>query len=78
MKTTQITATLFDPSLTPHNARARGYKYIDDVIYDQSNPSEFMIDILEFAKSDHCKFGAPGSPLEDTYYGLYVPLGEEA
>ncbi len=62
MKTKQIAATFFEPSLTPHNAYERGYKYIDDVIYDQNNPSDAMREILEFVQAEHCKLGVPGKP----------------
>ena len=67
-------SSLFDPSLTPHNAPKKGFTYIDDVIYDLLNPSEAMKDILEFAREFHCKLGTPNSTNPDECFGLYMPV----
>ena len=64
---------LFDPSLTPRNAKGKGYDYIDDVIYDFLNPSEAMIDILEFARQFQGKLGTPSNATLNQSFGLYVP-----
>lgn len=67
--------SLFDPSLTPQNARKKGYHYIDDVIYNQKNPNKTMLDILEFSKESQCKLGTPSmTNLLDSYFGLYIPV----
>ena len=78
MKTESIDPSLFDLSLTPLTAMKKGYTYIDDVIYDQRNPSEAIVDLLELVKKIHCKFGKPGNALPNSEcYGLYVPKGAE-
>ena len=66
-------SSLFDPSLTPQNAKEKGFKYIDDVIYDFLNPSDSIKDILEFSREFHCKLGTPTSTYLDTFFGLYMP-----
>ena len=70
----QISFSLFDPSLTPHNARQKGYDYIDDVIYDLLEPNDAMKDILVFSREFKCKLGTPSSVNSlDSYFGLYMP-----
>lgn len=69
--------SLFDPSLTPQNAKERGYAYIDDVIYDFQNPSDAMNDILEFSRQFHCKLGTPSSCDLSQFFGLYMPRQEK-
>jgi hypothetical protein len=74
MKISDQSSTIFDPSLTPQNAEKKGYQYIDDVIYNQLNPSEAMIDILEFVRQFHCKLGTPANTMNlESFFGLYVP-----
>lgn len=68
--------SLFDPSLTPQNALEKGFRYIDDVIYDFLNPSEAIKDILEFAREFHCKLGAPTNTNVDNFFGLYMPISQ--
>lgn len=78
MKQISHAISIFDPSLTPQNAEKKGYEYIDDVIYDQLNPSDAMIDVLEFIQLFHCKLGTPVEDSVDyTYFGLYVPSNEK-
>ena len=78
MKIQDKSASLFDPSLTPQNAKKKGYEYIDDVIYDQLNPSEAMIDILEFIRQFHCKLGTPANTMNlESFFGLYLPRQEK-
>lgn len=68
------TSSLIDPDLNPQNAMKKGYTYIDDVIYDQTRPSDAMLHILELSKEFNCKLGAPQCALTlDPYFGLYVP-----
>ena len=77
MKQTDKSDLIFDPSLTPLNATEKGYEYIDDVIYDQLNPSETMIDILAFIREFHCKLGTPENTiLGEQFFGLYIPTRE--
>lgn len=76
MKPADTKSTLFDPSLTPHNARKRGYEYIDDIIYDLVNPNETIKDILEFLREFQGKLGTPSRNDLDSYFGLYVPRQE--
>jgi hypothetical protein len=66
---------IFDPSLTPQNAGKKGYEYIDDVIYDQLDPSDAMIDVLEFIQLFHCKLGTPvETSIPFSYFGFYIPI----
>lgn len=64
---------LFDPSLTPQNAKGKGYDYLNDVIYDLLNPTVAMVDILEFSRKFHCKLGTPSSTTLDSHFGFYMP-----
>jgi len=73
-KTTK--GNLFDPSLTPCNAQQKGFKYIDDVIYDFINPSEAIIEVLKFCREFHCKLGTPTSTYPNNFFGLYMPLNQ--
>ncbi len=72
-KPSDARSSLFDPSLTPQNARRKGYTYIDDVIYDFQNPGEAINDILDFSRQFHCKFGTPSGTGLDSCFGLYIP-----
>jgi len=78
MKPTDNKSTLFDPSLTPHNARGKGYEFIDDIIYDLVNPNETIKDILEFLREFDGKLGTPSRTDLDSYFGLYVPRKDTA
>ena len=74
---TSAVASLFDLSLTPRNAGKKGYTYIDDVIFDQINPSEAIRDLIELSHVVPCKFGKPNNVVgNDPYYGLYIPNEE--
>lgn len=74
MSTIQKSNLLFDPSLTPQNAKEKGYKYIDDVIYDLINPNEAMGDIVAFLREFNGKLGSPlGTVTDSSYFGLYLP-----
>jgi hypothetical protein len=39
-----------DYTLTVEDAHARGYEYIEDVIYDRLRPSESIKDVLNYVK----------------------------
>ena len=78
MTTPKLPDSLFDLSLTPHNARAKGYEYIDDVIYEVESPDETMLDILTFLREFHGKLGVSrGGMSGDSFFGLYLPKTEE-
>jgi len=77
MKSQTKTNVLFDPSLTPYNARQKGYNYIDDVIYDLLNPDDAMKDIFELSRQFHCKLGTPNTNSLDFYFGLYLPIQQK-
>ena len=74
MTTTKIPDSLFDPSLTPGNAREKGYKYIDDIFYDFFNKNESIKDIIVFLHEFDGKLGASANINMDSYFGLYLPL----
>jgi len=74
MKANISDESFFEPTLTPTNTKNRGYMYIDDVIYDQLNPSESMQDFLEFIRQFSCKLGTPAhDTTDDSFFGLYMP-----
>jgi hypothetical protein len=64
-----------DYTLTVENAHARGYEYIEDVIYDRLRPSESIKDVLKLCIETGSKLGTPKSPNSTGhYFGLYMPL----
>lgn len=65
---------LFEPALTPRNAKEKGYNFIDDIIFDLINQSEAMKDIFEFIRKFHCKLGVPANTTLDHCFGLYIPI----
>lgn len=66
---------IFDLSLTPENAKKRGYRYIDDIIYKVFPLSYALDDILKLVHEDGYKLGKPSSINDfDLFYGLYAPL----
>lgn len=68
----------FDPTLNPKNAGQKGYKYIDDIIYNESNPNASTKDILELINEHGHKLGSPSESKEiNIYYGLYMPIKEK-
>lgn len=68
------TKNFIDLSLTPKNTHQRGYKYIDDIIYNEQNPNE---DILNLIHKYGYRLGSPSQSKEtNIYYGLYMPIGE--
>lgn len=68
----------FDPILTPKNAAEKGYKYIDDIIYDENKPNELIKDILELINKHGYKLGSPSETKEvNIYRGLYMPIEEK-
>lgn len=74
MNQTDKSESLFDPALTPQNAGKKGYDYIDDVIYDFINPSDAIVETLDFVRKFKCKFGTPSQDaIDNFYFGLYVP-----
>jgi hypothetical protein len=78
MKTLLTYTTLIDLSLTPRNAKTKGYHYVDDVIYDEQNPSIDILDVLDFASQFHCKLGTPTLNIDnDPYYGFYIPQDDQ-
>lgn len=64
---------IVDMTLTPENAHRRGYRYVDDVLYEVFALSDSINDILQLAKADGYKLGIP-SPHNDfeLFYGLYA------
>lgn len=67
---------VFDLSLTPENAQSRGYKYIEDIIYNILVPAEVKKDILRLIYENGFKLGHP-TQLHKPYYGLYAPLNKK-
>lgn len=75
MSTYNKGVAVFDLSLTPENAAARGYKYIDDVIYNVFALNGAIIDILKLVKEKGYKLGTPSRQNEfEAFYGLYAPI----
>jgi hypothetical protein len=65
---------IFDLSLTPENARKRGFKYIDDIIYDIFALNNSLSDILKLIHTNGYKLGVPSRRNNFTpFYGLYAP-----
>lgn len=68
------TKNFIDPTLTPQNAPAKGYEYIDDVIYDKRASEETMKEVMELVGNFDCKLGtSTHSNGKDPYFGLYIP-----
>lgn len=66
---------IVDPTLTPANARQKGYKYIDDIIYDATKPNENIKDILELINIHGYRLGSPSETNQiNPYFGLYMPI----
>lgn len=66
-------ATIIDPTLTPQNAKAKGYEYIDDVIYDEQDSGKGLREVMELVKNFNCKLGESTHGNMDSYFGLYIP-----
>lgn len=64
---------IFNVLLTPCNAMALGYKYLEDVVYNVIAPTRAKKDILQLVYEKGYKLG---SPLKENKpcYGLYAPL----
>lgn len=69
---------IVDMTLTPENAPRKGYRYVDDVLYDVFALSDSLKDILQLAMDNGFKLGIP-SPRNDFefFYGLYAPQKRE-
>jgi hypothetical protein len=66
--------TIIDPTLTPQNAQAKGYEYIDDVIYDNQASAGAMKEVLELVSDFNGKLGeSTHGKCLDPYFGLYIP-----
>ena len=69
---------IVDMTLTPENAHRRGYKYVDDVLYDVFAMCDSINDILTMSKADGFKLGIPSPHNDfDFFYGLYAPQKKE-
>lgn len=69
---------IVDMTLNPENAPRRGYKYVDDVLYDVFAISDSINDILQLAKDNGYKLGIPSPHNDfDFFYGLYAPQKRE-
>lgn len=64
---------IFDLSLTPENAKKKGYKYIEDVIYNVIAPTSHKNDILQLIYKNGYKLGSP-IHANKPVYGLYAPI----
>ena len=65
-------SNIFNPLLTPHDARENGYVYVDDIIYHILQPQH---DILELIQDHGYKLGLGIQGDEvDSYFGLYMPI----
>ena len=66
---------MFDLSLTPENAKKRGYEYIDDVIYSIFAMHNSLPDILKLVHQHGYKLGTPSRKNNfESFYGLYAPI----
>lgn len=64
-----------DLNLTPKNATEKGYKYIDDIIYDITKPTDTIKDIFVLINQHGYKLGSPSESKEiNIYFGLYMPI----
>ena len=64
-------SNVFNPLLSPQDAKENGYVYVDDIIYNVLEPNTDVIDLIQ----EHgYKLGLAqqGSELE-SYFGLYMP-----
>jgi hypothetical protein len=62
-----------DSTLTPQNARVKGYKYIDDIVYNINSTA--MQDIIKLIQQYGYKLGVPTQKDEsNSFFGLYAPI----
>jgi len=67
-----------DDSLTPENARSRGYEWEGNVAYDREAPLAEMQEIIELVDKEGYKLGHPLSKIASgILYGLYKSLQAE-
>lgn len=70
---TERLSNIFNPLLTPSDARENGYVYVDDIIYHILEPNSEIIELLQ----EHgYKLGIAmkgDGEEEDSYFGLYMP-----
>jgi hypothetical protein len=67
--------TIVDSTLTPQNAKERGYEYIDDVFYNVYSLNDAFYDILKLIKENGYKLGTPSHQNDfEFFYGLYAPI----
>lgn len=67
-----------DPTLTPKNAKQKGYEYIDDIIYSEYMSQAATKHILKLINQHGYKLGAPSVSKESNIYrGLYMPIKEK-
>jgi len=74
MKVTVILLPI-DTSLTPENANQRGYKWVADVAYDETEeiPPTLMKSFLDLL-NDGYMFGCALHPVSNMDKGLYEPI----
>lgn len=71
----QKISNALDLTLNPKNATQKGYKYIDDIIYDEYILPDSLKEILELIDQHGYKLGAPYISKESNiYHGLYMPI----
>ncbi|MEK7570728.1 MAG: hypothetical protein AAB553_00505 [Patescibacteria group bacterium] len=66
-----------DMTLSPNNAKEKGYRYVDDVLYDMKTMHAYMIEVKDLINNEGYKLGRPSKSYMETYYGLYEPVTKE-
>jgi hypothetical protein len=63
-----------DTTITPENAKSKGYKLVLDIICDRRSPNNISKDLLDLITNEKCKLGKPARSEEaESFYGLYIP-----
>lgn len=65
---------LIDESLTPENAKEKGYEYVGESIYQADAPYDAMKDIIEMVEKEGVKLGCSIHNRNAGFCGIYKPL----
>ena len=66
---------LIDDSLTPENAKEKGYEYVGESIYQTDAPYDAMKDIIDMVENQGMKLGTSVHTFGgENFCGIYNPL----
>lgn len=74
LKSSNDGVEIFDMSLTPTNAKRRGFVYIKDINYDLYSLNKSLDKVIKLVYENGYKLGTPSREYNfATFYGLYAP-----